>query len=148
MVGIVDGVRAALIVGVDGRDVLVAALLAASVDAVLGLVAATAIFGLARAASWGRRGPIATTRWGPALMLAGAATIGVTVAVFAATLDRRNRFLAGGLTAMATLAAAVIMVVLLIYRPATTWPGFVIVLLGIPVFALLRRRAPQRSSSR
>jgi APA family basic amino acid/polyamine antiporter len=45
-------------------------------------------------------------------------------------------------------AAAVIMVVLLIYRPATTWPGFVIVLLGIPVFALLRGRAPQRSSSR
>lgn len=37
-------------------------------------------------------------------------------------------------------AAAVIMVVLLVYRPATTWPGFVIVLLGIPVFALLQRR--------
>jgi len=50
--------------------------------------------------------------------------------------------------ALYIVAAAVIMVVLLIYRPATTWPGFVIVLLGIPVFALLRRRAPQRSSSR
>ena len=50
--------------------------------------------------------------------------------------------------ALYIVAAAVIMVVLLIYRPATTWPGFVIVLLGIPVFALLRGRAPQRSSPR
>jgi len=29
--------------------------------------------------------------------------------------------------------------VLLIYRPATTWPGFLIVLLGIPVFLWMRR---------
>jgi basic amino acid/polyamine antiporter, APA family len=50
--------------------------------------------------------------------------------------------------ALYIVAAAVIMIVLLIYRPATTWPGFVIVLLGIPVFALLRGRAPERSSSR
>jgi APA family basic amino acid/polyamine antiporter len=41
-------------------------------------------------------------------------------------------------------AAFTILVVLLVYRPATTWPGFVIVLLGIPVFLWLRRggRAP------
>jgi APA family basic amino acid/polyamine antiporter len=50
--------------------------------------------------------------------------------------------------ALYIVAAAVIMVVLLIYRPATTWPGFVIVLLGIPVFALLRGRAPQQPSLR
>jgi basic amino acid/polyamine antiporter, APA family len=50
--------------------------------------------------------------------------------------------------ALYIVAAAVIMIVLLIYRPATTWPGFVIVLLGIPVFALLRGRASQRTSSR
>ena len=36
-------------------------------------------------------------------------------------------------------AAATILVVLLVYRPATTWPGFAIVLLGIPVFLWLRR---------
>jgi APA family basic amino acid/polyamine antiporter len=36
-------------------------------------------------------------------------------------------------------AAAIILVVLLVYRPATTWPGFVIVMLGIPVFLWLRR---------
>jgi APA family basic amino acid/polyamine antiporter len=50
--------------------------------------------------------------------------------------------------ALYIVAAAVIMVVLLIYRPATTWPGFVIVLLGIPVFALLRGRAGQPPSLR
>ena len=36
--------------------------------------------------------------------------------------------------------AAAILVVLLIYRPATTWPGFLIVLLGIPAFLWMRRR--------
>ena len=41
--------------------------------------------------------------------------------------------------ALYIVAAAVILVVLLIYRPATTWPGFVIVLLGIPFYAFLRR---------
>jgi APA family basic amino acid/polyamine antiporter len=36
-------------------------------------------------------------------------------------------------------AAAAILAVLLAYRPATTWPGFAIVLMGIPVFLWLRR---------
>jgi basic amino acid/polyamine antiporter, APA family len=40
-------------------------------------------------------------------------------------------------------AAATILVVLLIYRPATTWPGFVIVMLGIPVFMWLRQSSPR-----
>src|SRR5439155_25829742 len=30
--------------------------------------------------------------------------------------------------------AATILVVLFVYRPATTWPGLVIVLLGVPVY--------------
>jgi APA family basic amino acid/polyamine antiporter len=42
--------------------------------------------------------------------------------------------------ALYIVAAAIILGVLLLYRPATTWPGFVIVLLGIPVFAWLRGR--------
>src|SRR6266850_8464168 len=41
-------------------------------------------------------------------------------------------------------AAATILAVLLVYRPATTWPGFAIVLLGIPVFVWLRRNADSR----
>lgn len=43
--------------------------------------------------------------------------------------------------ALYILGAAAILVVLLIYRPATTWPGFLIVLLGIPVFLWIRRQA-------
>ena len=37
--------------------------------------------------------------------------------------------------------AATILCVLLVYRPATTWPGFLIVLLGLPAFVWFRRRS-------
>jgi APA family basic amino acid/polyamine antiporter len=37
------------------------------------------------------------------------------------------------------LGAGTILVVLFAYRPATTWPGLVIVLLGIPVYYLIRK---------
>jgi basic amino acid/polyamine antiporter, APA family len=43
------------------------------------------------------------------------------------------------LPALYIVGAAAILLVLLVYRPATTWPGFLIVLLGLPVFAALRR---------
>ena len=36
--------------------------------------------------------------------------------------------------------AAAILIVLVVYRPATTWPGFLIVLLGLPVYAAWTRR--------
>jgi basic amino acid/polyamine antiporter, APA family len=39
-------------------------------------------------------------------------------------------------------AAAVIFTVLFIYRPFTTVPGLVIVLIGVPVYYVFRRRAP------
>ncbi|HEY6930759.1 MAG TPA: amino acid permease [Thermoanaerobaculia bacterium] len=39
------------------------------------------------------------------------------------------------------VGASVVMVMLFIYRPTTTWPGLVIVALGIPVYAWLARRA-------
>jgi APA family basic amino acid/polyamine antiporter len=42
--------------------------------------------------------------------------------------------------ALYIVAAALILVVLAVYRPATTWPGFIIVLLGLPVYWLLVRR--------
>jgi APA family basic amino acid/polyamine antiporter len=37
------------------------------------------------------------------------------------------------------LAAATILVVLFAYRPSTTWPGLLIVILGIPVYYILRK---------
>ena len=43
-------------------------------------------------------------------------------------------------------AAATILAVLFVYRPATTWPGFAIVLMGIPVFLWLRRNGEGRTA--
>jgi basic amino acid/polyamine antiporter, APA family len=43
--------------------------------------------------------------------------------------------------------AATILLVLLAYRPATTWPGILIVLLGLPVYQVWRRRGPDRDPS-
>ncbi len=43
--------------------------------------------------------------------------------------------------ALYIIAAATILGVLLVYRPSTTWPGFAIVLLGIPAFLWLRRQS-------
>ena len=36
--------------------------------------------------------------------------------------------------ALYIVGAAAILLVLFVYRPATTWPGLVIVLLGVPVY--------------
>jgi APA family basic amino acid/polyamine antiporter len=41
--------------------------------------------------------------------------------------------------ALYIVAASGILVVLAIYRASTTWPGFVIVLLGVPVYLMIRR---------
>ena len=39
------------------------------------------------------------------------------------------------------------MLVLLLYRTNTSWPGLLIVLTGVPVYFLWRRRAPETGSS-
>ncbi|MBI4748655.1 MAG: amino acid permease [Acidobacteria bacterium] len=43
--------------------------------------------------------------------------------------------------ALYLIGASVILVVLFIYRPATTWPGLLIVLSGVPIYAFLKNRA-------
>ena len=45
--------------------------------------------------------------------------------------------------ALYVLAALVIMLVLLAYRTRTSWPGLVIVLLGVPVYYIWKRLAPK-----
>ncbi len=45
------------------------------------------------------------------------------------------------------LAATVIMVVLLLYRTETTWPGLIIVLTGIPVYFVWRSRATKPAAA-
>jgi APA family basic amino acid/polyamine antiporter len=48
------------------------------------------------------------------------------------------------LPALYMVAVAVLMIILLLYRPLYTWPGLVIVALGVPVYAIWRHgaRAP------
>ena len=43
--------------------------------------------------------------------------------------------------ALYILGAALILLVLFVYRPATTWPGLVIVLLGVPVYFAWKPKA-------
>jgi APA family basic amino acid/polyamine antiporter len=50
------------------------------------------------------------------------------------------------LPALYILGAAIILGILFVYRPATTIPGLIIVLLGIPVYIPLRRSAAKRQS--
>jgi APA family basic amino acid/polyamine antiporter len=45
--------------------------------------------------------------------------------------------------ALYVLAGTTIVVVLAVYRASTTWPGFAIVLLGVPCYVLLRRRVQE-----
>jgi APA family basic amino acid/polyamine antiporter len=45
------------------------------------------------------------------------------------------------LPAIYLVAAGAIEVLLLLYKPSYTWPGLIIVLLGVPVYYLWRRRA-------
>jgi APA family basic amino acid/polyamine antiporter len=48
------------------------------------------------------------------------------------------------------VGAVVLLVLLLAYRTATTWPGFVLVVAGVPVYFVMRRRgrAEEASSGR
>ena len=47
------------------------------------------------------------------------------------------------LPALYILVAGLIEILLLLYKPNYTWPGLIIVLLGIPVYFFWRKREPQ-----
>ncbi len=49
--------------------------------------------------------------------------------------------------ALYILGAATVLVVLFVYRTATTWPGLMIVLIGVPVYFAFRRLQPQPDSA-
>jgi APA family basic amino acid/polyamine antiporter len=51
------------------------------------------------------------------------------------------------LPAVYILMALFIDVVLLLYKPQYTWPGLIIVLIGIPVYFLWTRMMPQRATA-
>ena len=47
---------------------------------------------------------------------------------------------------MYLLSATAVLAVLFVYRPATTFPGVVIVLIGVPVYFGFRRAQAKRTS--
>jgi basic amino acid/polyamine antiporter, APA family len=51
------------------------------------------------------------------------------------------------LASLYILGASVLLATLLWYRPATTWPGFIIVLSGIPVYLIMRARARRNETA-
>jgi len=106
LVGFADGLRAALLVGTGARTTLATAVLAASVDAVLGVGAGAAVELVARAVAWGRQARAPGWARAVAFVLAGGAAAGAAASAVMMTAQRHNRFLAAGLTALAALAAA------------------------------------------
>src|SRR4029079_8870116 len=106
LVGFADGLRAALLVGTGARTTLATAVLAASVDAVLGVGAGAAVELGARAVAWGRQARAPGWARAVAFVLAGGAAAGAAASAVMMTAQRHNRFLAAGLTALAALAAA------------------------------------------
>jgi arylsulfatase A-like enzyme len=101
LVGLADGVRAALAARLGGMDLVAAALLVACVDGMGGALAGVVVELVARARAWGRR--VTSPRWARAAgfvivgLLLGAVAAGAVVA----TAFRVNRFLAGGVVAVA-----------------------------------------------
>jgi APA family basic amino acid/polyamine antiporter len=45
------------------------------------------------------------------------------------------------------VTASIVLLVLFVYRPSTTWPGLLIVLLGLPIYALIRKEGAQSVES-
>src|SRR4051812_45173234 len=107
LVGFLDGGRAALAAGADGKVALVAGGLAAGADGLIGFAAGAVLELLVRLAVWGRRAGAATgVPTAVALAVAGLASAGAAAGAVLATATRHNRFLAGGLAALAGLGAA------------------------------------------
>jgi len=49
--------------------------------------------------------------------------------------------------ALYIFGAAVVLVMLFVYRPATTWPGLAIVIMGAGVYAVLPRAQREREKA-
>ncbi|HEX4405107.1 MAG TPA: sulfatase-like hydrolase/transferase [Polyangia bacterium] len=108
LVGTVDGMRAAIVFGVDGRSAAAVVALSVAVDALAGFAVGAVVELLARLALWGRRVRAPLAARGFAFVVAGAGAMAATGAVIAAVVSRHNRFLAAGLAALAALAAALL----------------------------------------
>jgi arylsulfatase A-like enzyme len=107
-VGFSDGLWAGLAAGADARGAVTAAVLTASVDGLLGVVAGMALEIVGRVALWGRGARLGRLTLAVGSVVLGAVAAASTIAVARAVIDRRNRFLAGGLTGLVAVLAGVV----------------------------------------
>ncbi len=108
VVGLGDGLSAGLAAQADLRGTVLAGLLTAAVDALVGAGVGALLEIIARLAQWGRRAR--APRWAG---IVGAAIIGgavaaLAVAVVLGTVDRRGRFLAGGLSSVVAVGGGIV----------------------------------------
>jgi len=104
-VGILDGIRAAVLAGADAPGFLLCVLLTAGLDAVVGALLGAAGALLTFLGRWGRA--LRPARWARVAgwVMVGLATGGVAAAAVMATSLRNNRFLAAGVVCLAALCA-------------------------------------------
>ena len=106
LVGLVDGVRAAVLGHVQFVGLLSCVVLTLGFDVLVAVAGGAALALLLQIAGWGRR---RRSGWLAAVLgwlLAGGVAAGAAVAAVTGTASRNNRFLAAGVVALATLAAA------------------------------------------
>ncbi len=106
LVGIVDGLRAAVLGHVQLVGLLACVVLTLGFDVLAAAVGGAALALLMVVASWGRGRRASWLAGGAGWILAGTASAGAAVAAVTGTAQRNNRFLAAGVVVLATFAAA------------------------------------------
>jgi arylsulfatase A-like enzyme len=106
LVGIADGVRAAVLGHVPFVGLLACVVLTVGFDVLVAAVGGAALALLTGVASWGRRKRSGWLAAGLGWLVAGGAAAGAAIAAVTGTAGRNNRFLAAGVVALASLAAA------------------------------------------
>ncbi len=107
LVGAAEGLRAALVFGVDAHATVAVVALSIAVDALAGAALGALVEVVQRVRRWGQRANAPRVAHAYGFLVAGA--FSMVAAVFTAedTLGRHNRVLAAGLVALAALASAI-----------------------------------------
>ncbi|HEY0705875.1 MAG TPA: sulfatase-like hydrolase/transferase, partial [Polyangia bacterium] len=105
VVGLVEGLRSGILAQLDAAGLLACVLLVTGLHLLTGAVLGAAGAGLAAAWRWGQARPGSRTGWVIGHLAAGALSAAAVAGAVSATAFRNNRFLAGGIAALAGLVA-------------------------------------------